>query len=92
MVERLGRAPASVSELAAPLEMSLPGVVQHLAVLEQAGVVTSHKVGRVRTVQLVPGGLGPATRWIGQQGTTQEKQLDRLGEHLSGASTTRQEH
>ena len=55
MVERLARGPASVSELARPFEMALPTVVQHLGVLEAAGIVTSTKVGRVRTYQLVPG-------------------------------------
>ena len=49
MVERLSRSPASVSELARPFEMALPTVVQHLGVLEKAGIVTSAKVGRVRT-------------------------------------------
>ena len=59
MVERLSRGPASVSELARPFEMALPTVVQHLGVLEAAGIVTSAKVGRVRTYQLVAGGAGP---------------------------------
>src|SRR5216684_4812283 len=58
MVERLSRGPASVSELAQPFEMALPTVVQHLGVLAAAGIVTSAKVGRVRTYQLVPGALG----------------------------------
>ncbi|MCW2658076.1 MAG: transcriptional regulator, ArsR family, partial [Jatrophihabitans sp.] len=48
IVERLGRGPASVSELAKPLPMSLPAVVQHLQVLEASGLVRSEKVGRVR--------------------------------------------
>ena len=55
MVERLSRGPASVSELARPFEMALPSVVQHLGVLEAAGLVTSEKVGRVRTYQLARG-------------------------------------
>src|SRR4051812_13746426 len=54
MVERLVRGPASVSELARPFEMSLPTVVQHLGVLDAAGIVTSTKTGRVRTYQLAP--------------------------------------
>ncbi|MDM7830665.1 ArsR/SmtB family transcription factor [Cellulomonas edaphi] len=83
MVERLVRGPASVSQLAEPFAMSLPGVVQHLAVLEAAGIVSSHKTGRVRTVQLVPGGLGPATAWIGRQRLPAEARLDRLSVHLS---------
>ena len=59
MVERLSRGPASVSELARPFQMALPTVVQHLGVLETAGIVTSAKAGRVRTYQLVPGALDP---------------------------------
>ena len=61
MVERLTRGPASVSELARPFDMALPSVVQHLGVLEGAGIVTSTKVGRVRTYQLAPEALTPAT-------------------------------
>ena len=52
MLERLTRGPATVSELAEPLPMSLPAVVQHLKVLEASGLVQSEKVGRVRTCQL----------------------------------------
>jgi DNA-binding transcriptional ArsR family regulator len=92
MVERLSRGAASVSELAQPFDMSLPAVVQHLAVLERAGVVSSDKVGRVRTYQLVPDGLVPANRWIVQQRLPQEKQLDRLGGHLSRRTPTDEEH
>ena len=82
MVERLSRGPASVSELAEPLEMSLPAVVQHLAVLEQSGLVRSEKVGRVRTCRIQPAALGAAEKWIHQRRTTWERRLDRLGEYL----------
>ena len=83
MIERLVRSPASVSDLARPFEMSLPAVVQHLAVLEAAGLVTSQKIGRVRTVQLAPEALTAAGTWIGQQRIPAERQLDRLGDLLS---------
>jgi DNA-binding transcriptional ArsR family regulator len=83
MVERLARGPASVSELAQPFEMALPTVVQHLGVLEAAGIVTSTKVGRVRTCQLVPGALTPAADWIGRQRLPAERRLDRLGAFLN---------
>ncbi|HWG63948.1 MAG TPA: metalloregulator ArsR/SmtB family transcription factor [Streptosporangiaceae bacterium] len=82
-VERLSRGPASVTELAKPFDMSLPTVLQHLGVLEEAGIVTSSKVGRVRTYQLVPGGLGPAAEWIGRQRLPAERRLDRLGDVLN---------
>lgn len=87
MVERLSRSPASVSDLAKPFAMSFPAVVQHLAVLEAAGIVESEKVGRVRTYQLVPDGLVPVNEWTVRQRTPQEKQLDRLGDYLSRKPT-----
>ena len=83
MVERLVRSPATVSDLAGPFDMTLPAVVQHLAVLEAAGIVTSHKVGRVRTVQLAPDALTAAGAWIAEQRLPAERQLDRLGTFLS---------
>ncbi|EFQ83255.1 transcriptional regulator, ArsR family [Aeromicrobium marinum DSM 15272] len=83
MVERLVQSPASVSQLAEPLPMSLPAVLQHLAVLEEAGIVVSEKVGRVRTVQLAPDALSGAGAWIGRQRLPAERRLDRLGDHLN---------
>src|SRR5215831_16236450 len=83
MVERLARGPASVSELARPFDFSLPTVVQHLGVLEAAGIVTSTKVGRVRTHQLVTEALTPAAEWISRQRLPAERRLDRLGRFLS---------
>lgn len=83
MLERLGRGPASVSELARPLSMSLPAVVQHLQVLEGAGLVTSRKVGRVRTCQLEPGALQQVEKWIEARRTEWERRLDRLGAFLA---------
>src|SRR4051794_28898853 len=79
MVERLVRGPASVSEIARPFAMALPSVVQHLGVLESAGIVTSTKVGRVRTYQLATDALTPAAEWIGRQRLPAEHRLDRLG-------------
>jgi DNA-binding transcriptional ArsR family regulator len=90
MVERLVQSPASVSELAKPFDMALPSVVQHLGVLEQAGIVSSQKAGRVRTYQLVPDALVPANAWIVQQRLPQEKQLDRLGDYLKRTTRTAQ--
>lgn len=83
MVERLSRGPASVSELARPLEISLPAVVQHLQVLEDSGLVSSEKVGRVRTCQIEAAALRPAEDWIADRRTTWERRLDRLGEYLA---------
>jgi DNA-binding transcriptional ArsR family regulator len=82
MIERLSRGPASVSELARPLAMSLPAVMQHLAVLETSGLVRSEKVGRVRTCRIVPAALSQAERWINQRRAEWEQRLDRLGQYL----------
>src|SRR5947209_5924513 len=83
MVERLSRGPASVSELAGLFESALPTVVQHLGVLESAGIVSSTKAGRVRTYQLNPGALAPAADWISGQRLPAERRLDRLGTFLT---------
>jgi DNA-binding transcriptional ArsR family regulator len=82
IVERLIRSPASVSELAAPLPMSLPAVHQHLRVLEASGLIVSEKVGRVRTCRVTPAALAPVERWVIAQRSTWERRLDRLGEYL----------
>src|ERR1700733_15615503 len=78
MVERLSHGPASVSELAKPFPVALPTVVQHLGVLETAGIVSSAKAGRVRTYQLVPGALEPAGDWVGRQRLPAERRLGPL--------------
>lgn len=82
MVERLVQGPASVSELAKPLAMSLPGVMQHLAVLEASGLVVSEKVGRTRTCRIEPKALGQAEHWIAERRALWERRLDRLGQFL----------
>jgi DNA-binding transcriptional ArsR family regulator len=82
MVERLSQGPASVSELARPLDMTLSAVVQHLAVLEASGLVRSQKVGRVRTCHIEPTALHSAERWISERRASWERRLDRLGAFL----------
>ena len=82
MVERLSRGQASVSELAAPYAMSLPAIVQHLAMLENSGLVRSKKAGRVRTFSIVPTALSRAEKWFNQRRAQWEQRLDRLAEHL----------
>ena len=82
MVDRLIRGPASVTDLAAPLDMSLPAVLQHLAVLEGSGLVRSEKQGRVRTCELDTRALRTAEEWIADRRTTWERRLDRLDEFL----------
>jgi DNA-binding transcriptional ArsR family regulator len=87
MVERLVRGPASVSELSRPLAMSLPAVMQHLQVLEDAGLVRSEKTGRVRTCRIEPDALRAAEAWVTGQRTAWETRLDRLGDYLAGQDT-----
>jgi DNA-binding transcriptional ArsR family regulator len=82
IVERLSRGPASVSELALPLPMSLPGVVQHLQVLEQSGLVTTKKVGRTRTCSIDTAALSQVERWLNERRIGWEKRFDRLGAFL----------
>lgn len=86
IVERLVAGPASVSQLAEPLPMSLPAVVQHVGVLESAGLVSTEKVGRVRTCHLEPDALRRAEGWLGSQRVAWEDRLDRLGTELGRTS------
>jgi DNA-binding transcriptional ArsR family regulator len=83
MVERLSRGPASVKELAGPLAMSLPAVLQHLRVLEGSGLIRSQKVGRVRTCRLEPAALQAAERWIADRRSQWVSRLDRLETYLN---------
>jgi len=83
MVERLSRGPASVSELASPLDMSLAAVLQHVQVLEASGLVRSQKIGRTRTCSINPAGLRSAEQWIAERRGLWERRLDRLGDLLA---------
>lgn len=83
IVVRLSRGPASVSELARPLAMSLPAVVQHLDVLQKSGLVRSEKIGRVRTCRLEPAPMRSIEQWIAQHRVTWENRLDRLSDVLN---------
>ena len=82
MVERLVSGPATVSELARPLPMSLPAAMLHLKVLEESGLVTSEKVGRVRTCRIDPQMLSQAEKWVAERRRMWERNLDRLGAFL----------
>lgn len=82
MVERLARGPASVSELAAPLAMTMAAVLQHLRVLEASGLVTTAKQGRVRTCAVDPEAFGAVQSWIDTRRREWESRLDRLALHL----------
>jgi DNA-binding transcriptional ArsR family regulator len=83
MVERLTLGPASVSELAQPLAMSLAAVLQHVQVLESCGLVTTEKVGRTRTCRIERAAMTAAEEWITDRRRTWEVRLDRLGDLLN---------
>jgi DNA-binding transcriptional ArsR family regulator len=83
IVERLSRGSASVTEIAEPLDMSLPAVLQHLQVLETSGLVRSEKAGRVRTCRIDHAALSEAEHWIVRRRATWERRFDRLGDYLA---------
>jgi DNA-binding transcriptional ArsR family regulator len=83
MVERLSRGPASVSDLAQPLDMSLPAVMQHLQVLETSGLVRSEKTGRVRMCRIEPKALETAESWFARRRAVWERRFDRLEAFLA---------
>ncbi len=88
MVERLTLGPASVSELAVPLTMSLAAVVQHVQVLEACGVVKTEKVGRTRMCRIEREAMTAAEGWIADRRRSWETRLDRLGDLLSETATS----
>lgn len=83
VIERLSRGPASVSDLAQPFDMALPSFMQHLRVLEEAGLVRSTKRGRVRTYRLSPTPLASAETWLAQQRSVWEQRLDRFDAYVT---------
>ena len=87
MLARLSRGPASVSELAAPLPISLPAVLQHLQTLEASGLIATRKSGRVRTCRIEPGALSAAERWIADQRAHWEARLDRFETYVDELRT-----
>ena len=83
MVERLDDGEASVSELAAPFDVSMPAISKHLRVLETAGLVASDKDGRVRRCRLVEEPLHDAIAWMLEHGEFWEQRLDSLEAFLA---------
>jgi DNA-binding transcriptional ArsR family regulator len=81
VVERLSIAPASAKVLAEPFAMALPSFMQHMGILERAGIVSSHKSGRTRTYQLAPDALQLASAWLSEFRNHWERKLDQL-DHL----------
>ena len=88
ILERLGNADASISDLASDFEMTLTGIKKHVAVLEDAGLVSTEKVGRVRQCRLGPRRLDEETAWIARHEQMLEARLDRLGDFLQRTKGT----
>ena len=92
MMERLMAGPASVSDLAAPLDMALPTVLQHLATLERGGLVTTEKQGRTRICRANPAAIDAASDWLSRQRAVWEARLDRLETYLRDTETRDARH
>lgn len=82
MVERLSRGPASVKQLAEPMQMALPSAVKHLKVLEDGGLVLSKKAGRIRTYSIKPQAMSAIGRWVKQRETAMNQAFDRLAQAM----------
>jgi DNA-binding transcriptional ArsR family regulator len=82
MLDRLSQGPLSVSELAAPLGITLTAVAQHLQILEECGLAHTEKLGRVRTCRVESAGFDVVEEWIRNHRTTWERKLDRLATFL----------
>ncbi len=89
IIDALVERPASVSKLAEPLGITLTAVMQHLEILESAGLVHTEKIGRVRVCRLEPGGFGELERWIREHRIAWERKLDRLGDFLDEEDESR---
>ncbi len=88
MLDRLVHGPASLGELAEPLDMTLSAVEQHVKVLRRCRLVSTEKRGRVRTCRLEPAALRSAETWITERRLLWERRLDRLGEFLDDDADT----
>jgi DNA-binding transcriptional ArsR family regulator len=86
MIDNLSRGERTVSDLRLPLGISLPATMQHLSILEQAGIVKSQKRGRVRTCTLDTAALSQAEHWINQRRQFWNERLDALGDFLAQSS------
>lgn len=88
ILDRLSRAPTSVTRLAEPLGITVTAVAQHLHILEEAGLVRTEKLGRVRSCRIEPAGFTLLEQWIRRYRTVWERRLDRLSEVLGGSDRT----
>lgn len=80
VIQRLGSGPASVKELAEPFDMALPSFLKHIGVLEESGLISSRKVGRVRTCRIKPKQLTVVETWLAEQRKLWVGRTDRLAD------------
>jgi DNA-binding transcriptional ArsR family regulator len=92
IVEQLSLGPTTVSDMARPMSITLAAVVQHLQVLERCGLVSSEKVGRVRTCRIDPRGLSTAAEWLEHRRALWDRRLDRLGTILAEVQDAAGDH
>jgi DNA-binding transcriptional ArsR family regulator len=91
VLTRLAHSPAAITELAEPTGLSLPTVMRHLSVLEEAGLITTSKEGRIRTCALLPEALDPMRTWLDEQRALWEARLDRLDAFVMKAMKERKD-
>lgn len=89
ILDRLGEGPVSVSDLAAPLGMSLPGVLKHIRALEEARLVETHKQGRTRWCQLGRRPLDEPATWIEERRERWERRIDRFARSVEATTGTK---
>jgi DNA-binding transcriptional ArsR family regulator len=89
ILERLGRGPATIGELAGPFGLTLNGVKKHVGILEEVDLVVTEKVGRARECRLGPAQLGDATEWIDEYRRTWQRRLDRFGSYVENQDAGR---
>ena len=87
IMTRLGRGPASVGELKAPFSIALPNLLKHVRILEESGLIETHKQGRKRICSLRPDALEPAENWLHGQRKLMEAQLDRMEAYIQTLKT-----
>ena len=89
ILERLGRGPASIGELAQPFGLTINGVKKHVGILEEVDLVVTAKVGRARECQLGPAQLENATSWIDDYRRTWQSRMDRFGSYVEDQDAAR---
>ena len=85
VLTRLGRGPASISELARPFDMALPSFMKHIHALEESGLIRTRKQGRVRTCAIEKDRLGLVESWLSAQRALWEGRADRLEQFVVAA-------